>query len=375
MYIEHLQTPHPLYGASGTDIQTPSSLDLVPLQDAAGIHEAAQYVAASPDYDTAAWEVTEHMQEVVHESLRFPSSGVPSKRRGETTFDTLLEEQVTNCLGYAAVASECLEAAGVDHYVTFANGHWLVSRPSDNHNRFWLVDMHSPRFSQEVTSVLSRGTPRALADQVATHGRGVAMLDTRIFAKTGNKTMEVLASNHPWTTIAKQGLLLSRSANDNEESRYITAHTLVMSVFAPKVGRQLLHNYVRFQNAVDHNNLTIASEELAAMHGLYPEIDARAPHGEIRRLIKNLCALGEFAQAGLAAEHYAASFSLTEDARLKELEGDMYRHISKASQDPEFAARSCEAYQQAANSTRRSSSKVLGKVAASNNLVQMLTDT
>lgn len=373
MYIENLQTPHPIYGASGTAVQ--HNVATQPFIEAANLSQVKTDIANAEDYDTAAWVATDELEKTVHQTLRFPSDKITPRTKGETTFDTLRHEQVTNCIGYTAVASECLDAIGASHYVTYANGHWFVTRTSDSGKRLWLVDMHSPKFSQEITDAISRGTPASLASQTAgPANRGVVMLDTTIFAKTSAQNMEALESSHPWLTVAKQPLLASRAPVAGTTAQYTHDHTVIMSTFAPRTGRQLLHDYTRFQSAVTKNNLTTATEALAHMKGLYPEVDARAPHSEIRRLIKNLCALGEFAQAAAAADNYSASFSLTNDARLKELEGDMYRHISKASKDPVFAARSHQAYQEAVDRTRRTSSKVLGKVAASSSLAQQLAD-
>jgi len=372
MYIESIVTPHPVYGDSGVAAHNPGHIKTEPFAEAAGIQEARQYLAATDDYDTAAWEVTDHVESVVRESLRIADNKVLPKGGGGL-FETMCREQITNCIGYTSLGSEALSEAGVSHYVTYINGHWLLSRLSDDNNRLWFTDMQLPKFSREVTSLVSRGGPDSIASQVDKYSHGVAKLDTLGLMALVGQTAEKLEYDHPWLTAKKNTLVPNHNVADRNGRHDAHLNSLVMSLYAPEVGRSIMQDYVQFHGAVDDNNLAMATEHLANMRGLYPEVDARADHAEIKSLVKKLCALGEFKQAKGSVDDYTASFNLTHDSRLKELEGDLLRIISKHSQDPGIAVLSHTAYREAVSRSRRNSTRILGKVAASADLVERLS--
>ena len=372
MYIENIVTPHPLYGDYGVATHNPGEVETVPFLEAAGIEEAKLYLAATDDYDTAAREITDHVESVVHGSLRIADSKVQPKGGGDL-FETMRREQITNCIGYTSLGSEALSEAGVDHYVTYINGHWLLARLSDNNNRLWLADMQLPKFSREVTALVSRGGPGSIASQVDKYGRGLAKLDTLGLMALIGQTAEKLEGDHPWLTAKKTTLVPNHNMTDRDERHDAHLNSLVMSLYAPELGRRIMQHYVNFRAAIDVNNLSTATGHLTHMRGFYPEVDARADHAEIKSLVKKLCALGEFEHAQSSVDDYTASFNLTQDSRLKELEGDLLRIISKHSHDPDIAAQSHAAYQEAVSRSRRSSSRILGKVAASGSLVEQLS--
>ena len=364
MYIENLQTPHPRTIYPGQE--TASFLA------EANLEQYAQNIAQADDFDRAADQAVLEIVRSGRRALRFPNDDMKPETKGDTTFEMLRQEQITTCLGYTAVLSECLTEAEIPHYIGFANSHWMVLRPSADQERLKMTDMLSPIFNQDITSMISKGSPRSIANAIAKRKRSAVMLTTTGFQAGSHKTMDELAGDYPWVTIA-QHVSPDNHQHTDDASKYRHDHTLILSAFDADVGMQVMHEYAYFQSAMTKSNLGDASERLHNMRGLYPEVDARAPHKEIRRLIKGLCATEEFELAIRVAEDYSSSFDVSDDPRLKELQGDMYRYIGKASHDPGSAKLSYQAYEAAASSSRKSSSsKILGKVAASSSLIEQL---
>lgn len=332
MYIENVVTPHPGLLQEGQQA--------APIIEAAGLAEARAYLAADPSDDQARFGIVEHVTSHVRQSLRYPDREFMPKLGGQNEFDTLRNEQITTCLGYAAVASECLEFAGIDHYVSYAENHWMLAAPNANHTRLRLVDPLFKEANQDVTDYLSRGTPASIRRQVGTQRRGTAMLTSDC----------IYFPDEP-----------------PRDKEYIN----VLSFYAPEVGRAVMHSYSDFANAVTRCRFDSAAAALHDMRGIYPEVDARAPHEEIKRFVKDLCAAGDFEQATCAVDDYCVSFTPSKDARLKELEGDLLRCISKSSQDSELAERSSQAYEEALQRQRCGlSGKYEGKIRAAKELAR-----
>jgi hypothetical protein len=329
-------------------------------------------LAQAQDYDVAADQTVAAIIGRGRRALRFPASDMMPKSNGETAFETLAEEQITSCLGYTAVLSECLTEAEIPHYVGFANTHWMVLRPSADGKRLSMADMLSPVFNQDITDMLSKGDPGSIATDITKRKRSAVMLTTLGFQARAQMTMDELDQQYPWLSVAKP-LSPDNHQYTDDGQRIRSDHTCILSAYESETGMRVMHEYAYFRSAMAKSNLGDAALRLHNMKGLYPEVDARAPHSEIRKLIKGLCATEEFDLALQTAEDYANSFQVSEDPRLKELEGDMYRYISKASRDPESARLSYKAYEAAADRCRGTCSpKVIGKIAASSSLVDEL---
>lgn len=364
MYIENLQSPHPRTLRPGAQAR--------PFLEIAELDRIRDDLSDATNYDIAADQATSEIIGKGRRALRFPANDMRPKLGGETAFDTLLDEQITTCLGYTAVLSECLDALEVPHYIGFANTHWMVLRPSADGSKLHMADMLSPIFNQDISTMISKGDPQSIAFEAAKKKRSAVMLTTLGFQSCSQQAMDELDQQYPWLTVAKHTNADNHQYTD-DKAKYTSDHTCVLSVYESSTGSDVMHEYASFRSAMLKSNLGDASERLHNMRGLYPEVDARAPHHEIRKLIKGLCATGEFELATRAADDYASSFSVSADPRLKELEGDMYRYIGKVSRDPQSARLSYQAYEAAASSSKSGcSSKVLGKVAASSSLVSEL---
>jgi len=70
--------------------------------------------------------------------------------------------EATNCFGHVIIASECLEQLGIEHFVSYANQHAMVTLFDRGSERAFLLDVAT----EDMTGVIGSGAPNPL-DQLA----------------------------------------------------------------------------------------------------------------------------------------------------------------------------------------------------------------
>lgn len=331
MYIDNLRTPH--QSVSGTDGTRPLA------------------VAIGPE-PLSAFPPTERLQRAaavllhVGRALRFPDREY-AKNFGpnENTLDTL-RLQVTNCIGYTIVGSEALRDT---HYVVYANQHGFLGA-NDEKDRLHSLDALSPHLNGDISASTDLDTQQ-INDTIAQHGRAVVMVDARVFARQGY-SYDVLVDKHPWLSAGNQGL---DRAYTKSRDRIGRDNILVMSIYDGPTGRQVLESYVKFKHELASGRPLVAAYHLNQMSGLYPEVDARAKHSEIKTLVGRLCKIGEFSIAQQAVTDYCSGFEhVSDDPRLRALKAELLAKIANTSGDDIIAREAATLYEVAAKTSRSS---------------------
>jgi hypothetical protein len=328
MYIDKLQYPHPKL----------SAMPNLGYQ----LTEIPELVAAS-DFPTP--------QEKINAIL-------PAARRAlwfiqgenEDVFDSLVDKQETNCYGYTVVASECLELANVEHYVVYANEHAFLVVPIDGHLR--LVDMLCPQLDQNIAPALERNTTSEITDQLKSSPNTMttAKLNTRTIVEhssLANRNIDALAGERLWLTT---GLRMSSSFASSQEAK-LARYTITACIFEPKVGRNVLVDYLRFNLAGSHRAAQ-AARHLARISGLMPNVDPRANHSLIRGVTASLALSGNIQGALSAASDYFASCIATGAPEHAEQYGDCLVGIARIAGRSDIAGLAIHHYEQALASAK-----------------------
>ena len=74
--------------------------------------------------------------------------------------------EATNCFGHVIIASECLEQLGIEHFVSYANQHAMVTLFDRGSERAFLLDVATEELCCDMTGVIGSGAPNPL-DQLA----------------------------------------------------------------------------------------------------------------------------------------------------------------------------------------------------------------
>jgi hypothetical protein len=352
MYIEQLATPHPH--------QANEAHPARPFLDAVGIEDMAQTIQdaralGDQAYAQAVHEVAPVLCDAVSNSLTFRS--IEKERpAGTTVFDTLKNEQVTNCYGFTAVTSEALSLAGIEHWIAFAGNHAFTAvplKPGGKKRELYMADGYCPELNGNFAAALMRHTVPEMATQMnhPAQPRGRALLDVQRFAN--------LRGYHTVTEFMQDNRLFfsfkAPSPYRQDERALVETEKhprVVMSTFHPAAGTLALQQAARFVQAAKEGKAAVAADALDSIPGMYPQIDAHAPHTEIREVVTALCEQRSFARARRAARNYCQSFSVSQDPRLAELEGDLWLIVASYKPDTRIAGRAQALYRSAAERAR-----------------------
>ncbi|MFO0781298.1 MAG: hypothetical protein U0524_00190 [Candidatus Saccharimonadales bacterium] len=359
MYTEKLLTPHPNKLQDG--------------QEAAPLHEVVDYdqiqqylghVALRDDgteLRQAQIQSAEEIASHVGKALWFPERR--SKSGSNDFIDMQLddslplryvaEKQVADCFGYSIATSECLEKAGIDHWIGFANGHATVVMPNTANNGLYLLDALTPALNQDMRGA-SGIAPSGVEKQIEQFNRGATWLNTRQVAVSSKQdTLEAFEKN-PWLTFSKSASSIS-SDHRGADKR------VIMSIFEPQTGRQALEAYKDFDAYIGMDEYEQAADVLSKIPGLFPEIDLRRPQRDIRRLAGGLSGEGRTEKAKQAVASYFSSFILSNDSRVWQAKGDCLRRIAKYGHDESAAKAAIEAYEKASRMPKSHHKTIAGK--------------
>lgn len=344
MHIETLQTPHPkkeqLPGEIPASIA--ENLGMVGLrqyttEQVTELSESETLLAAS------------YAQQIVRRAL------VYAERSPYQSFETTQE---TTCIGYTVAGSEALEALTIRHWVGFANGHGFLMVP--HKERIWLFDMLSPELNGEVSDNISRGTMQSIEQDITTTGRAAVVFHSETIGQQTGKSRETLEEKYPWLTTEQRTSFKLRMhpgmSEEDERSRVYRNQKLILALFDPAKGRDVLRAYAEFHEALDSGKHMRATQRLKNLAGQYPDLDARgSAFKDVKRLVRVLTASGHGDQAKAVIGDFFSSFSFSGDTRLTESRGDCLRIIAKTCGDSDAAAEALTCYQSIINNPKSSS--------------------
>jgi hypothetical protein len=363
MHIETLKTPHPADQAPGVEPE--------PFVDVAGVLEAQRYLLDHPDSSEALFQVIDHVTDTVRETVHYYQSEAKDDKIAQEElhkFDAIegiTREQTTHCAGFAIVGSETLDAIGIEHYVGYMSGHWFLLVPYEEQGkqRIQLVDMYKsePRrrddgnpvrdidpITQDITVGLSQPGAAMLVKQLREGGRAAAKLDFNLFAANLGSTPSTWENgDYRWLDPYSSSRMQRSEAKQN----------FIMTAYAPAEGREVATRRTQFRVALARGENERSAYYLSRLADRYPEVNARAPHHDIGALVMGLCAEGNFEQAGRAIDNYFRyGHSVSRDPRLSAIEGDLWRHVTKAATQAGMGAenikdRAHRAYEKAAQRT------------------------
>jgi hypothetical protein len=302
-------------------------------------------------------QATDEIQGHVRRALRIAEKPYRKHTDAETLVDSVRLNQVTKCLGYTIVGSECLERAAEavgPHYILFVNGHALLANTSEDEHgmRLHSLDFMKPAVNTDITPGIDISISQLIAQtKDVDHPRGAARLNTQAFV-TAEHSFDSLAYKNSWLYSGNSNTILQ---SDNRSSTDPSAFKLILSIYEPAVGRKVLEQYDAFRQAVMLGQPMAAASSLHQMHGLYPEIDARQKHTEIKTLVGQLAARQEVTLLRQVIADYTLSFVRSQDSRLLALEAGLYRIGAETLNDSSLGELAICAYERAASQSSRRS--------------------
>lgn len=279
MYADRLITPRPeIIEAGATPEALLRSMRLQTIQAAYESSEGTYEDSVEAAYATA---------DLVRQTLRFE---IHSPLHPALSPEVVTQTQRTNCHGHSIVASECLDAVGVDHWIGFANQHSFILLEDEPTGKVNLIDTAVKQLYTDVTPAI--GGPSLHAQQLEDERlvnrlRGDIVLQRSHFS---DKTRAL--AERPWMsfTVGKDTWFKT----DDEIRR---ADTLVLRSYTPEEGRGVLESYANFTHAIERRDFAAAHERLQGLDGTYPDIDRRNRLKAPTKLIRALAHTGEVAGA------------------------------------------------------------------------------
>ena len=181
--------------------------------------------------------------------------------------------EATNCFGHVIIASECLEQLGIEHFVSYANQHAMVT----------LFDM---------TGVIGSGASNPL-DQLA---MGELRAVNTFFSEELLKRLppsvdrQKFICSRPW---------LSFDAIDAVQSHeHKPRNRILQFLTLPSIpGRMLLIQQYNAARQAGSGDIEAASEELSELSGIYLDVDSRNGLKEVDELCRRLISAGKYDEA------------------------------------------------------------------------------
>lgn len=341
MYVETFQTPHPLKLAP--DAIPQPLLSHVDPEAMSGALAIARGMGSELYVDTLA-DCADQIARATRQAMWYPKDGtavINGKRVTPVPYpnlEHLKEEQAAGCYGFTIAASELMEQAQVPHWVMYLNSHAALLVPLGD-GRVRYIDPLLPDLSYDATASMD-----AVSLSVAMGPGGAAKyafhFNTLPLAEAHGVRWEEMADKHPWMATRRGKMGIGPSQDRDAKP--------VATVFPASTGRRVLEDHAAFLRAAYEGDSLAASAALTRLGDLFPEIDLRRRHTEIRRIARDLSADGHLALALASIDTYMSSIrSVTDDPRLDVLRGDCLRAIATTTGDGEVAAAAVGAYEKA----------------------------
>lgn len=315
-----LQTPHP-------DIaKLDPAIEAAPLIGAQPFRSVVAALRADPNTYDHTVEAAMGIGGVVRRTLRFGSytDGIRL-----LTSEELPLTQRTNCYGYTAVYSECLELAGINHHVAFANDHAFVLIEDEARGKMTLIDPVSPKFNGDVTKAWGGESPER---QFRNHtDRAANFLDTQVMlAQAGiTESIDEVSQTSPWLVMGGETMRGGVYDETREAMRYV----LRVQSYRPSLGRAVLTYYANAAILASTGKSVAAADKIAALQGVYPDIDSRRSAVLARMVTGDLMRQKRWGSALMVGKAVAASLTEADWSVNRYFYPDLMRKVGNATQN------------------------------------------
>lgn len=234
--------------------------------------------------------------------------------------ENIAESEQTNCHGYVAVLSECLEQAKIDHYICFANGHSFVLLGDKASQQYTMIDPVTRKYNGDITSALEG---EDVIEQLS-NGAPTATVNFHT-----NKMLSLRGLTARTSELAEKNRWISHENPNNQWRREqpADAYILRMKVLPAAKGREVLVHYANAMVELNNKNSDGVTEELVAIAGLYPDMDPRNRF-ELARNARTLAIeQGKWGNAMAIAEVIEGSIGTKDTAQGRYFKPDTLRKI------------------------------------------------
>ncbi len=212
-------------------------------------------------------EAADEIGNMVRQTLSFGSMVDTNSRLW--SWDKRTDALQTNCFGHAIVASELMDAVGIQHYISFVNGHSFVTIFDNDNRQAHMVDPPTKELFLDIDSSVMGVWPNTLFQQNPELKCVTNMINTsELIANIVRKPRSRILFENPWLT-KHTGKIIR--PEDTEDSN----HILVMRTYPSEAGRDVLVNYGMAMEYLSHGSVHSALDRFRQLEGLYPDIEAR----------------------------------------------------------------------------------------------------
>lgn len=313
----------------------------------------AVYEQSPQTYD-AATKAAVNIAQVVRQTVGFAPTSADSPLLNAVK---VASREATNCFGHAIIASECLEQLGIEHCISYANQHAMVTLFDRGSERAFLLDVATEELCCDMTGVLGSGAPDPL-DQLA---MGELRAVNAFFSEELLKRLppsidrQKFMSSRPW---------LSFDAIDAVQSHaHKPRNRILQFLTLPSVpGRMLLIQQYNAVRRAGSGDIETASKELSELSGLYLDVDSRNGLKEVDELCRRLILAGKYDEAIDLATMVDESLVPDDKSKNKLFLPDIMRKIARQTGNKELAWRAIKLYEENPPNSLRN-----GKLAAAEN--------
>lgn len=320
---------------------------------------------ATPTYEEEVARTAFDISRAVHNSLRFHYD---PKNPPQITPEAIRETGTTTCYGFTNLTSEALEAAGVEHWVAYANNHGFILVPQYEKGTTLFLNPSDPRLDGEISPHQAHFQPQAIREALTEKSRTGAWFSSELYARFSKGMMftELLGSDsNDWLTLEDIKELTYAKCYSDRGSSYLGRHKekelrqLVTSIYTPQDGREVLQNYGQFQHFVMKGDTSSALAHFKALEDTYPEIDIRNDQHFFMKLLMQLAVRGMENEAYESIDQLHTNLSQTQNPLADIIRADYTRFFGHASGSEPALERAMELYKQAENA--RNSDMIQGK--------------
>lgn len=245
--------------------------------------------------------------------------------------------------GPAVLSSEALALMGIRHYLWFANNRTGVLVPTlDPHNPDLTLYV-SPNASMRgksgdklgpvaIGGSLIKTTAEELTRRADARPHAVKV-DTAHLARSKGLNVENLIEKSPWLVAHGHPDTPARKVWRDKTTGRDSRFHVVMNVYEPSQGRDVLVSYGRFCQAVASQDVPAAMQEIARMGTRFPVVDANNAHPEIAELVRICCDRQQPEQAIAAVVAYFENIeTVSNHPQLARMKAVLFGTIAEACQ-------------------------------------------
>lgn len=311
----------------------------------------------SPQGFDDATEAASQVAHLVRQTVDFvPTSTITPPLSSEV----ISESEVTNCFGYAIIASECLEQIGIEHFVGYANQHSFLTLFDRTSNRAFLLDVATKELCCDMTDAIGGEDPLNQLAVGALRAENTLYSNELLKQLPPSVNREQFVDKRPW--LGFDGTDLTQFREYRPADRILQLFTL------PSIpGRLLLQQQYNAGRWADRGDLDRASDEFLELAGLYLDVDPRNNLKHIDGLRKKLMAVGKYDAALRLAVVVSESLVAGDTSKNQFFLPDALRDVAKRTSNKALAEWALVNYMRLSDTPLRA-----GKIAATRKLLRDL---